>query len=835
MYGFHHYRFIGFTLWLCVNAVNVWGEIVTEVVTPAWRPSGVALSVSSTASPLTKIAAAAWVPAGFEHLLEPQTTMVDVYYGGRYLQSQLATFSPGEIHFKQPVKIANNIPNLLDRSRIQTWLSESLSSNESLLCHSRGQSNCGILTPEVIGVIFNPQSYRVDVFVAASELSVEKVEITKFLPSSDTEFSFIQGLSVAYSKPEALQDNYSINGSTSLAYKESRLRLLSNYSKDDGFVIDVLAWEKDFEGLSYQLGLLQTNNQGAGFLPELEVMGGRFASTLDTRNDLDFSEGVLLNVFLPTRSRVEIYKDERLLYSAVYDAGNQNLDTSLLPTGAYNVTIRIIEQGGRSYDQVRFYQKTSRIPPADQDIYFVEFGRLMSNEHSQRLPEALDNYLARGGYSKRVSAGFGVNAGLAVVESDAMVETGWYYFGNNWDFSGSLARGKDNSWGQFYSSGWRFNDIYLSGRYRQIQVNSRSLLDLSDIRLLGDENMTESSMRVSVPLGNGRAAFETRSNSRGGERITANTLSYSLPPFNTNSLARLQANAEVTEVEGAWQALLTLTFDISDDHWRYRVAQQRSGTRVENDQHHINRTSLGLSWEDRDLFYSDVYAGMNVATQRGDSQAEIQGSIRSQQGELKLSANHINQNGQTGTGYAMFGTTSIVSDFHGVVMGGREINQSAIIVDLNEIEGAELEFGIMVDDSVKAYAVSGAASVVNLRPFETYTVGLKDGGQALLEFDQRPQELTLYPGNVKRLSWQVDKIDVVFGRLVDANGKAIVNAVIEGVAGLAMTDDVGIFQADLIQGTRNLTVKNRTLSCTVELPSYRSVREVARLGTLVCR
>lgn len=55
----------------------------------------------------------AFVPPGFENLLAPQTTQVDVYYGGAYLLATLATFTPNDITFLDPAAVAGKIPDLL--------------------------------------------------------------------------------------------------------------------------------------------------------------------------------------------------------------------------------------------------------------------------------------------------------------------------------------------------------------------------------------------------------------------------------------------------------------------------------------------------------------------------------------------------------------------------------------------------------------------------------------------------------------------------------------------------------------------------------------------------
>ena len=92
------------------------------------------------------------VPPGFERLLEPQTTQVDVYYGGRFLEAAIATFTPDEIRFAEPASIVRKIPDLLDTGVLTSRLAGGLSTNSGLVCLKRNQTACGVLAPEDFGL-----------------------------------------------------------------------------------------------------------------------------------------------------------------------------------------------------------------------------------------------------------------------------------------------------------------------------------------------------------------------------------------------------------------------------------------------------------------------------------------------------------------------------------------------------------------------------------------------------------------------------------------------------------------------------------------------------------
>lgn len=776
------------------------------------------------------VAESAAVPAGFEFLLEPQTTLVDVYYGGQYLLSTMATYSPGEIRFENPSEVVARLPNLLDRDRTLEGLSKLLAANEGLLCQANQRSNCGRLPALVTGVIFDETSYRVDLFVSSEELGVQGLSISRYLPQSDVGFSFMHGISAAYSDADSRQSDYSINGSTLFALGESRLRLFSNISKQDDLVFDLAAWENDFEGRSRQIGLLQTDNQNSEFLPPLQIAGIRVASTLDTRNDLDLSEGTPLTVFLANSSRVELLKDGRLVSTGVYAAGNQALDTSLLPSGAYDITIRILEGGAVVSEETRFYRKTSQIPPRDQSIYFVEVGQLMDDEADDTFPDSRDNWLLRGSYASRFSDSLGLQGAGAITDTDKLVEAGLFYLGRYLNASSSLARTSRGDSAYFLSANARLGSLFLNGNYRKLDIDGHTPQASDDEFLLGEQASTQASLRLTHPLGSGRINFEHRLNERDDARIATNTLSIDLPAMKFSNQSHLLTDFSFSEQEGIWQALLRVSVNFRSNHWQYRASQSHL---QQKDNQADDISQLSINWNDRQILASNLDMGLNTRRQDGGDATDLDVNWESSHAQIRASVDRQTLGEETETGYSGVLTTTIIGDVEGLTMGGREINQSAVIIEMDS-EKYDGHFDVIVDDSVRSYARPGNISVVNLNPFETYRIRVKDKGKQLLAYEEREEEVTLYPGNVKRLKWAVARIDVVFGRIVTESGEPLANALVEGVEGLAVTDEYGLFQAELAQGVRQLDIKTRTQQCRVELPDYKPQRQIGRLGTLVC-
>ena len=252
--------------------------------------------------------AAASPPAGFEELSSTQQSLVDIYFGNRYIDSQLASFSPGIIELPNPDELVQKIGNLNDPALITSTLSGELISNADLVCLNPSSQDCGILEAPIAGVIFDESRFRVDIFINRRFMLTRAADVRKYLPPSDAGFALMQNFSAAVSgsNAEANRNSYTLNGLTMAAKQENSLYWSWDYSDTNRFSVNQIYGQRDFEGLEYNAGLLSTNGFGLNFTTDQTMLGVRINSSDNTREDLDFSGGMPVEVFLPTRGRVEI-------------------------------------------------------------------------------------------------------------------------------------------------------------------------------------------------------------------------------------------------------------------------------------------------------------------------------------------------------------------------------------------------------------------------------------------------------------------------------------------------------------------------------------------------
>jgi hypothetical protein len=94
--------------------------------------------------------------------------------------------------------------------------------------------------------------------------------------------------------------------------------------------------------------------------------------------------------------------------------------------------------------------------------------------------------------------------------------------------------------------------------------------------------------------------------------------------------------------------------------------------------------------------------------------------------------------------------------------------------------------------------------------------------------------VTLYPGNVTHLQWDVDPVFVVIGQAIYADGKAVGNTRITNLEEFSGTDENGWFQVELSKMKTLELAPAKGPACKIQLPEQSEYEEVIVFDQLVC-
>lgn len=781
---------------------------------------------------------AAQPPPGFENLMKPQTTLVDVIFGEKNLGQALATFSPGRLRFHDPAKVAKMIPGIKDAPLVVDALSGELKSNPDLLCSTLRRENCGILSPKVAGIIFDEGRFKVYVFVNPTLLTARPVFSEKFLPTPKNGPSFIQILTGAVAGTSDTPADYNFRGRSILGYENARLRADLSYSSNNNFIADQVFGELDKPGLQYRGGLFRS--EGTSLLSQKKIFGASISTSTDLRMDIDQAYGSQLVVFLPRRATVEILREGRLLSSQTYESGNQTLNTSQLPNGAYSVTLRIREAGGRVREEQRFFVKSTNIPPRDQPLYLAQVG-VLADDRNRAFPDVTGKLFYRFGTAHRVANWLALGADILGTEDQAVLETGGIFFTKHLSLRLAGLVSTDADYGVSATAYGSIDKLSYSLNFRRIWSSDSGPIVLDQDPRNFDpitRSVTQVNGSVHYTIGNARIGFV--GSWRKGD---AEPQSYSFGPTLFWPLWRHQ-NFTVTLLADLTHSNIATT---GMARLRFRFTQPKVSVLAEaGARHTIPRSGQALTADETRAVgrLSATYVEKNVLDHEVTLQAQIdrddttvagaEAMVRGPRGRFRAMAEQVIEGSNKQTRYNGGFVVGGAVNAKGVAIGGRETFNSAVIIRLRGLaDGAA--FNILVDGAPKGRVRTSQDLVLFLPPYEIYKIRLRSLGGPLASFDANDRKLTLLPGTVQTLTWQVNPIVVVFGQALRTGGLPVANASIKGVIGIGATDDLGFFQVEVGNKLTLLLEEGGKSPCKISLGNLRPINGVASVGKVTCR
>lgn len=790
---------------------------VMAILLMASMVSSKALAAENVAKP----AASEWVPPGFESLNEPQVTEIDLYYGDEFLTAVFARFTQTELSFINTDAITHLLRNISDPESVNLILQKPFNTNAGAICHSEFQTDCGKLNPETIDIIFDRASLRADLFINPELLLAGEPLQNRFLPESSADFSLFTDNAFLFSGVDEEQTTYNFVNTTRIALAESRLVMRSNVTDTQGLSVDTLAWQKEFEGKDYQFGLFRSDSNNFRFMGSEQFIGASMASSVLTRIDLDQSLGTEIELFFGSRSRIEILRDGRLLASGYYDVGNQIIDTSMLPPGSYEIEINITDSTGALSTERRFFSKTSKLPPEDQAIYFLQAGTLTNQGIDGGIPQQ-GTSVVRGGYSKRLSPTLGADVGFSATQDSTVYAAGLYKMGSSYDLKAEVAIEDNGAMGADVNLRWDMDFIRMNLSSRKVWEGESSLQ-------LGD-SYSQHNISLDLPTRWGSFGLFARTNDRDlglegrnyGLRWQAN--GFSIGEGNLN------AGFELSKNDDDVLALLSFSYRFSNQRSQHSFTPGLSYARFAADQtrqsrflgSHLSTWSSGEADQRRLTVRADRDEQTSFEARFEDQYRVGDSDFRAR---YNAGSGQLEYSGQLSSSYAY---TPAGSGF-----GGRARGESAFIV---RVDGApaESEFEVMINGSTRGRTFAGKRLLIPVAPYETYKVELNPLGDTIIDLDDKTYQKTVYPGNVVALKWSASIIKIIIGRIVDETGAAIEGALIRNVKGFGVTGDRGFFQAEVEQNSKSLIIQKGINVCEAKFELEDQDQKVFSLGTLTC-
>jgi hypothetical protein len=750
-------------------------------------------------------------PAGFDELSRPREMLVDVYFAGRKIGEAIIIASPGTLQFKDPQTLLGLVPEIIPSPALFDALGAGLPTHADLACVGPSSDRCGTLSTNSVGIIFDEGRFRVDLFVAPDLMRPGQDAQDPYLDPPTAPISLTSSMGLAISGSSSSSTAYNVQNRTILALRDTRIRADSSYASGLGLVVDDLVGEIDRRGLRYSAGLFWA--PGIDLTGRRRIVGMGVGTQFDTRTDRESLQGTPLVLFLQQPARVEFLVDGRLAGSAAYAPGNVLLDTSMLPDGSYPIVLRIQEQGGRVREERRFFVKNAEVAPVGKPIFFAYGGMLANTRHNRSVSLSNTAYY-QAGVARRLSGALALDLSALGTGDRNMAEAGAWLITRaaRVRLAGLVSTAGDKgALVQLASSGR--GPVNFNFDLRRIwSKDGRPLLPLpayidnfGSTAPTGAQVGNGSYVQMSGSLGYslGRAYLSVIGTLRHDKGLKSDYSvgpHFSWPVINRDGIqlvldAEMQRTRTTTATFAGFRLLFTsrgLSVLATGGRASRKSLDGAAGPRTRAVGSVTGEYSRQLG--DRTQYALAGGFDRNLDSTNAHAQARLQSSLGTARADFLKRLD-----GRGGLQYGLTLQTGAALSRQVAIIGGRDIEQSALVVSLDG-EGDSSPFEILVDNQPRGRLSAGKSLPLFLQPYHRYRVRLKPSGHSAVDYDSSVREVTLYPGNVERLRWTVHSLFTAFGQAVRSDGSPVANALVQSARGIGETDRNGYFQVDVAAG-----------------------------------
>lgn len=807
-------------------------------------------------------------PAGFESLNEPQTTMLDVYYNGRPVGSLPATYTLTSVTFLQPAQLAELIPGVKDKTLVTQAFTKALPMHADLVCAEKQPVPvCNLPELKDVAIVFDINKYRADIFVSPDLLLPHFKPSDLIGPSSaGPSLRHDMDLAVAGSNTSG-SSSFNFVNQGSLATGAARLNYQTSLSQSGSsssgstttnnnptqFTVQQLNAEWDHNRYLLQMGYIDT--MGNTFISNQNILGVSVGTTLNTLlQDKKSVFGSPLIVFLDLPSQVAIYRDNRLLSSGLYPAGQQVLDTTSLPIGSYLVTLKIQDNLGNTREETRFFTKTQDLPPKDYPIYYANAGYLTNvsssggSSQNSVLPSPSSTLIAQAGANKRVGDNWGVTASSIATEQNGYLSGGFFFLlpYYQWQLKPEVIVGSDKDYGVALGSHAQVGQTQFGLNARRIWAkdsqdtsNGVNASSVFDPLVLGQ---SEVDFNMGFPIGKTLINLISQWSKSGDDsNYSYGVTSHSILHRFRSSYLELNLSASRSSTESLL-AVAALNWNFTGKEFSHRISSSYTEDQSNSDNSGPT-VAVNSTWRHYDAAQEGLLVGAGVGQSPGQQTANIQIDDINDYSHIIAQTRYTQPIGSSNNS-----NSSAVTQYNGSVESqvvwaddarpslGVERGQTAGVVVYIDSDQPGQEFQVLSNGQVVKVAKTNEFTPVFLGAYRSYEISIKATSQDFFKYDERPKQVTLYPGNYQYLTWKARQKLVIFTQVLLPNKQPFAQARLENGTDFNYTDEQGYIQLEIYRDTNEVEfVQANGGRCSAELPANIPVENgFASLDSITC-
>jgi hypothetical protein len=795
-------------------------DSVTEVSQPAPAPAPTPSDSAARADPVSE---------AFE------TTLFDIYLGDKFKGAILADFTESWIRITEPTEVISQLKDLKGGERLVPLLTGIIEKQRSV--------------PDIATVTYDLNAFRIIIQPSENLLGTSAIQLTRRVsPDPDSGFSLQQRLGATGSGDTSTDMRTAFNH-----------RSIASYGEFFGVIDGAAVSDRDYEVTEGSAGgifgdyrgrggLLQTS--GGQFAPSLQHLGVSFETAEELFLDQDLIRGSKFEVFIPSRSKVEFYRDGRLLAVQVLDFGLQEINTAGFPQGSYDVDIIITDNFGVVTRQRKFFTKSGYLASRARPIYSLHIGSIRDNLNSLDIP------VYQTGLRWRAADIFDVSASVYGSEDLHIGSVGSNLLFRDYRLGVESSFSNDGDFGASSSMGGRILGVNFDLGVTKTFVGGEpppvlptpdpddpfspvfALQDRRDKLTFEDRDELNGNIYREFGPVTLRIAGERTRNSRTDDRYAVGPVVEWRIREGADSNLKLQLAYAHTESGDIYNSGLTYGYRLT----RALQLSSQVGLR-RNDKDNEGIVLVSLSYDTKERDGRGTRAKLNSELQ--NSQDDENRSIISQSNQLDFdhtggylqTLGFIRQDTTSEASNTAIGASAISSFLvsgDGGVDISHPVSEEAVLVAELPSESTDTEFQVLINGQIAATVKAGEKAVIGVAPYRAYDVSIRPTeGAELVTYDSSVTKMTFFPGNVRKKRWGIEKIFIILGRLVDQNGAPLARQRIKGTKDYTATEQDGTFQAE-VGGSESLFVESQVYRCKLDLNITERPEYFVDLGDVRC-
>ncbi|EDM7409301.1 hypothetical protein CWG93_18930 [Salmonella enterica subsp. enterica serovar Sandiego] len=560
-----------------------------------------------------------------------------------------------------------------------------------------------------------------------------------------------------------------------------------------------------------------------------------------------------LYYYMPQPGAVEVWRDDKLIYSAPSEPGQGFISYDKLPRGNYNVIIKTKSGNATISEQPEHIINTNDFTLNTGGVdYLVGTGRISNQNTSDTASQLTEANIAWHPWSSTLFA-----SGVTWSEVDTMYKIAGKWLpvpGTELSFGGAFFSDKS----RYYQTTARFNYLTLSwsrfsvgsshsinDTWKEHPVISRNLAGIS----FGDSDYEQLMLSTSYSIGSGNGyATIFHQKNQYNQKSSGKSIGYNIgysTPFIGNSY--LSANLSFNNMQSHYTGNRT-----RQDTWSGSINISiplggKLSTQLSSSADKSNNISSDVALQYSTQLNHKSSGSLSIGRHQGKHEKynRLSGSFNTRQQAFTLQGNAAFQSQGTGKNslFASLGGTQIVNA-QGIWFTNSQANSYLIIDDstatsLQKQNGrpqAQLTVGYGGSGrniSTTDYYASGSSTVIPLTSYKSYNARLNSAAFGVHNAYRDQVSGYSYPGSTIFLSTNFQKEFQLIGYFENSFGKPINNLTCNGESCLRIEKlDEGLFKV-LLKGVDGFSLSADSQRCVnnddVKLSMY-----LTRLDKVTC-